>query len=72
MKKHILYIGLAALLSCTATAQNKNAIKFSKTINKDNAFKHLSVLASDEYEGRETGKKGAWMAADYIKNHFKA
>jgi hypothetical protein len=71
MKKHILYIGLAALLSCTATAQNKNAIKFSKTINKDNAYKHLSVLASDEYEGRETGKKGAWMAADYIKNHFK-
>ena len=28
-------------------------------------------MASDEYEGRETGKKGAWMAADYIKNHFK-
>ena len=72
MKKHILYLGVAAFLSCTAAAQNKNAIKFSKTITKDNAYKHLSVLASDEYEGRETGKKGAWMAADYIKNHFKA
>ena len=71
MKKHILYVGLVAFLSCTATAQNKNAIKFSKTITKDNAYKHLSILASDEYEGRETGKKGAWMAADYIKNQFK-
>jgi hypothetical protein len=72
MKKHILYVGLVAFLSCTAAAQNKNAIKFSKTITKDNAYKHLSVLASDEYEGRETGKKGAWMAADYIKNHFRS
>ena len=72
MKKQILYVGLAAFLSCTAVAQNKNAIKFSKTITKENAYKHLSILASDEYEGRETGKKGAWMAADYIKNHFKS
>lgn len=72
MKKQLLYIGLVAFFSCTATAQNKNAIKFSKTITKENAYKHLSVLASDEYEGRETGKKGAWMAADYIKNHFKS
>ena len=72
MRKQLVYIGLAAFLSCTATAQNKNAIKFSKTITKENAYKHLSILASDAYEGRETGKKGAWMAADYIKNHFKS
>lgn len=55
----------------TAIAQNKAAIKFSQSINKENATKHLSILASDEYEGRETGKKGAWKAADYIKNHFQ-
>ncbi len=59
-------------MGCTSIAQNKDAIKFSQTINKENAYKHLSVLASDEYEGRETGKKGGWMAADYIKNNFKA
>ena len=35
-------------------------------------FKHLSILASDEYEGRETGKKGAWMAAEYIAKQFKS
>ncbi|WEK18899.1 MAG: M28 family peptidase [Candidatus Pedobacter colombiensis] len=71
MKKQLLYTSLVLLIGYTALAQNKEAIKFSQTINKDNAYKHLSVLASDEYEGRETGKKGGWMAADYIKAHFK-
>ena len=47
-------------------------IKFSKTIVADDLRRHLSVLASDSLEGRETGKPGQKMAADYIKNHFKA
>lgn len=34
--------------------------------------KNLHVLASDEYEGRETGMKGQKMAADYIANQFKS
>jgi len=71
MKKHLLYAGMVLTMACTATAQNKDAVKFSKTINSETAYKHLSVLASDEYEGRETGTKGGWMAADYIKNYFK-
>ena len=60
------------MLSLSAMAQDKNAIKFSKTINKERGYDHLSILASDEYEGRETGKKGAWMAAEYIKKQFKS
>jgi len=72
MKKQFLSTGLALLLCLSCMAQHDNATQFSKTINKENAYKHLSVLASDEYEGRETGKKGAWMAADYIKNYFKS
>lgn len=72
MKKQFLYTSLVLLMGCTAIAQNKDAVRFSQTINKDNAYKHLSVLASDEYEGRETGKKGGWMAADYIKAYFKS
>lgn len=71
MRRQFLYTTLVLLIGYTAVAQNKEAIRFSQTINKDNAYKHLSVLASDEYEGRETGKKGGWMAADYIKAHFK-
>ena len=34
-------------------------------------YKHISILASDEFEGRETGKKGMELAAAYISNHFK-
>lgn len=73
IKKQFLHTAtMLLLIGCSAVAQDKNAIKFSQSITKDNAYKHLSVLASDEYEGRETGKKGGWMAADYIKNHFKS
>jgi len=72
MKKQFLSTGLALLLCLSCMAQRDNAKQFSAPINKENAYKHLSILASDEYEGRETGKKGAWMAADYIKNYFKS
>ena len=33
--------------------------------------KHLSIIASDEFEGRETGKPGAEKAANYIADEFK-
>ena len=47
-------------------------IKFSETITTEDLEKHLTILASDSLEGRETGKKGQKMAADYIMNHFKS
>lgn len=73
MKKTFLYTGLAMLLSVGASAQkNPDAVKFSETITKDRGYSHLSILASDEYEGRETGTKGAWMAAEYIKKQFQS
>ena len=46
-------------------------VKFSETIIVEDLQKHLIVLASDSLEGRETGKKGQKMAADYIANHFR-
>ncbi|SFH30712.1 M28 family peptidase [Pedobacter insulae] len=72
IKKPFLYTGLAVMLSLSAVAQDKNAIKYSQTITKERGYDHLSILASDEYEGRETGKKGAWMAAEYIKKQFQS
>lgn len=78
MNRKILTLGLATLLGTSCFAQikpllpNKDAIKFSKAINPENAYKHLSILASDAFEGRETGTKGAWMAADYIRDYFKS
>lgn len=72
MNKKILSTAAAMMLCCAAFAQQKAITKFSQSITKENAYKHLSVLASDEYEGRETGTRGAWMAAEYIKNYFKS
>lgn len=51
--------------------QDSIALKFSQTITANDLSKHLHILASDEYEGRETGRKGQKMAAEYIATHFK-
>jgi Zn-dependent M28 family amino/carboxypeptidase len=44
----------------------------TRYITQDKLRRDLSVLASDEYEGRETGTKGQKMAATYITQQFKA
>jgi hypothetical protein len=44
---------------------------YSSTITVEDLKKHLYILASDEYEGRETGMKGQKMAAEYIHKRFK-
>ncbi|MCC9166509.1 M28 family peptidase [Pontibacter harenae] len=47
------------------------APKYASTVTAADLSKHLHILASDEYEGRDTGKKGQKMAAAYISNEFK-
>jgi hypothetical protein len=39
-------------------------------VTQEHLRRDLSVLASDEYEGRETGTKGQKMAAAYISKQF--
>lgn len=72
MKKSFLLLSGILLYAGYLFAQNANAIKYSETITTEDLKKHLNILASDEYEGRETGKKGQKMAADYIAKHFEA
>lgn len=45
---------------------------YAATITQADLRDYLTVLASDEYEGRETGAKGQKMAAKYIREHFMA
>ena len=66
MKKH-----LALLLLLPSILFGQENIIFSKTIIVQDLKTHLTILSSDYFEGRETGKKGQKMAAAYIKNHFK-
>ncbi|MDQ3048745.1 MAG: M28 family peptidase [Bacteroidota bacterium] len=63
---------LFLLLPNLVGAQDTSAIRYSTTITSGGMSKNLHVLASDEYEGRETGKKGQKMAAEYIANQFMA
>lgn len=60
------------IFPATLLAQQKDtvAFRYSKFISAGEMSKNLHVLASDEYEGRETGKKGQKMAAEFIANEF--
>ncbi|WP_338793950.1 M28 family peptidase [Bernardetia sp. MNP-M8] len=51
--------------------QDSLLTNYLKYIDEADMKKHLSILASDEYEGRETGEKGQKMAAEYLANRFK-
>ena len=46
-------------------------IKYANTININDLYDYISVLASDSLEGRETGKPGQKKAAKYIASHFQ-
>jgi hypothetical protein len=60
------------LLIFSFSSYSQENIKFSKTIQIEDLYKHISVLSSDSLEGRETGKRGQKMAADYIASFFSS
>lgn len=58
--KKLLLLSLSLLLSCSAFKNNSD-IQPNKQLLRD-----VEILASDAYEGRKTGSKGAEMARGYI------
>ena len=46
------------------------ALRYATTITQEELRQHLTILASDAYLGRDTGKEGQKMAAAYLKNEF--
>lgn len=48
------------------------SVKYANSITAKDLFNHLNILASDEFEGRETGTQGMELAADYIAMQFKS
>lgn len=61
---------LAVSLSAYAQSQDLG-VKYAQTITADELKQHLSVIASDYYEGRETGTRGLARAAEYISKQFQ-
>jgi hypothetical protein len=72
MKLLIVSIFFFGLLYIDVRAQIQTEEEIAnRYIQAEDLKKHLSVLASDEYLGRETGKEGQKLAASYISNVFK-
>ncbi len=69
MNKFTVCVGL--LLTSAWSFAQSNPEKYANTITHDALKKQLSVIASAEMEGRETGTDGQRKAAAYIANEFK-
>lgn len=71
--KKISIIGsvLSLLLTWQVAAQDTQAVKYASTITVADLERHLTYLASDELEGRDTGAKGQTLAADYLADFYK-
>jgi len=69
--KNFYTTAVAMGLSACLFAQDPIQKKYAGLITAEDAKKHLSIIASDAFEGRETGKPGAMMAANYIAEQFK-
>ncbi len=59
---HLVFVTTYSLYS-----QSKET-KF--TVNSDNIKYHVQVLGSDKFEGRGTGTRGEFLAAEYISNYL--
>ena len=71
MRKIIVFAALC--VAVTAQAQKiPDARPFAKTVTADDLKKHLYIVASADFEGRETATEGQHKVADYIENHFKS
>lgn len=67
-------LGVALVINTPVSYAQEDSVRmrYAATIDQADLRKHLTVLASDAYEGRETGMAGQKMAARYIREHFMA
>jgi hypothetical protein len=69
LRVSLVTLGSTLLLAATAQVDSL-ALRYSKYVNADELKLHLTLLASDAFEGRDTGKKGQKMAAAYLREQF--
>jgi Zn-dependent M28 family amino/carboxypeptidase len=82
MKNLLLILASIAIIGCGSnnitgsndsySATGEIATSFANTITSTNLKKHLYTIASDEFQGRETGEKGQKKAAEFLKNFYIA
>ena len=69
----VSYVALClAPFSWSLAQVDSTALRYANTITIDDLRRHLSILASDEYQGRDTGQEGQKMAAQYLTQQFSS
>lgn len=71
MRIRLMFLGLI-VFQMNAFAQKKDATFYATFVDKSSLKKHLSIIASDSMNGRETGTEGQRKAAAYIEQQFKS
>jgi hypothetical protein len=64
--KHTLVLVALFAVSCELPARKTGISKYTKQIDSVNLRTTLSILASDRFEGRGSGKQGGEIAQEYI------
>ena len=75
MKKNLILFLLATTFSCSSKKSNVADVspaKYINTITAADLKTHLTIVASDKMEGRETGSVGQKKAGNYLINQYKA
>jgi len=54
------------------TDESDVSVMYANTITAEEMKLHLTIIAGDDFQGRETGTAGNNKAADYISNYFKS
>jgi hypothetical protein len=70
--QYISGITKADSLAEVVTDVSDLSVKFANTITADKLREHLTIIASDEFEGRETGTIGNNKASKYIRDYFNS
>jgi len=80
--KNLLFVAICLAMGCNssqktvteaanAPAEKADPVTFASTITEEELKEHLYTYASDEYEGRETGKSGQKKAVAYLKAEYE-
>jgi Predicted aminopeptidases len=71
--KYLLLLLIISLLVCTerSFSQIDSALQYAETIIQSGLKEQLTIIASADMEGRETGTQGQRKAATYIESQFK-
>ncbi len=70
MKRIVFLLSFLLLNGLATIAQTDEALKYGANITGDDLKKHLTIIASDSMDGRETGTEGQRKAAAYIESQF--